>query len=108
MMNKVPVSQARSRNSSMVSSSAGTAASLPSGCPVTSATSRSTTDYGRPAPSVTVVAPTLSAGAARAADELAGYAAAGVERLILAPTGADWEHRYQLAADIQATAVTAR
>ena len=66
------------------------------------------TDYGRPAPSVTVVAPRLSAGAARARDELAGYAAAGVERLILAPTGADWEHGYRLAADIQATAVAAR
>jgi len=65
-------------------------------------------EFGRPAPSVTVVAPSLSADAARARTELAGYAAAGVERLILAPTGADWELGYRLAADIQATAVTAR
>jgi hypothetical protein len=65
-------------------------------------------DYGRPAPSVTVVAPRLSADVVRAGDELADYAAAGVERLILAPTGGDWEHGYRLAADIQATAVTAR
>jgi alkanesulfonate monooxygenase SsuD/methylene tetrahydromethanopterin reductase-like flavin-dependent oxidoreductase (luciferase family) len=69
---------------------------------------RFATDFGRPAPSVTVVAPRLSADAARAGDELADYAAAGVERLILAPTGADWERGYRLAADIQATAVTAR
>lgn len=66
-------------------------------------------DFGRPAPSVTVVAPSLSADAARAGAELADYAAAGAERVILAPTGPDWERGYRLAADIQAaTAVTAR
>lgn len=45
-----------------------------------------------------MVAPRLSADAARAGDELADYAAAGVERLILAPTGADWERGYRLGA----------
>ena len=65
-------------------------------------------EFGRPAPSVTVVAPSLSTDVARAGTELADYAAAGVERVILAPTGADWELGYRLAADIQAAAVTAR
>ncbi|HEY2553324.1 MAG TPA: LLM class flavin-dependent oxidoreductase [Streptosporangiaceae bacterium] len=59
-------------------------------------------DLGRPAPSVTVVAPSLAADQARAGAELASYAAAGVERVVLAPTGADWESDYQRAAGIQA------
>jgi len=62
-------------------------------------------EFGRPAPGVTVIAPSLSTDAARAGAELADYAAAGIERVILAPTGADWELGYRFAADIQARTV---
>lgn len=56
--------------------------------------------YGRPTPAVTVVAPDLPADLAAAADLLAAYAAAGVERVILAPTGPDWERDYTAAAEL--------
>lgn len=65
-------------------------------------------ECGRPAPSVTVVAPGLSGDAARAGAELADYAEAGVERVIVAPSGADWERGYRLAADLRATVAAAR
>ncbi len=65
-------------------------------------------DCGRPAPGVTVVAPGLPDDVGRAGAELGGYAAAGVERVILAPAGTDWERGYRLAAGIQAATVTAR
>ena len=64
-------------------------------------------DAGRPAPGVTVMAPRLSDDVARAAAELAGYAAAGAERVILAPAGADWERGYRLAAGIRAAVESA-
>jgi hypothetical protein len=51
-----------------------------------------------------VVATGLSDDVARARAELAGYAAAGAERVILAPAGAGWERGYQFAADVQAAA----
>lgn len=58
-------------------------------------------EFRRQAPSVTVVATSMSADVARAGAELADYAAAGVERVILAPTGPDWQLSYRLAADLQ-------
>jgi hypothetical protein len=38
----------------------------------------------------------------RAAARLAEYEAAGVERVILAPTGADWRRDYEFAAKVRA------
>ncbi|OQO92007.1 flavin-dependent oxidoreductase [Saccharomonospora piscinae] len=57
---------------------------------------------GRPVPSATVVAPALDGSVARAARRLAEYAAAGTERVLLAPTGQDWRHDYSFAADLHA------
>jgi hypothetical protein len=54
----------------------------------------------------TLVSTSLSTDAARARADLADYAAAGVERVIVS-TGADWESGYRLAADLRDTAVTA-
>jgi alkanesulfonate monooxygenase SsuD/methylene tetrahydromethanopterin reductase-like flavin-dependent oxidoreductase (luciferase family) len=63
-------------------------------------------EFGRQVPGVTVVAPSLPGDAGGAGAELASYAAAGIERVILAPTGADWAAGYRLAADIQAAVPT--
>ncbi|MEU8899902.1 LLM class flavin-dependent oxidoreductase [Nocardia sp. NPDC048505] len=57
---------------------------------------------GRPTPRVTVVAPTLAADPRAAAAELTAYAAAGVERVILAPTGPDWRPGYAFARELRA------
>ncbi|GAA1526457.1 LLM class flavin-dependent oxidoreductase [Kribbella lupini] len=51
--------------------------------------------YERPRPSVSIVAPPDPAQAA-------AYGEAGVERLILAPSGAGWERDYEQAAELQA------
>ncbi|GAB4587034.1 LLM class flavin-dependent oxidoreductase [Nocardia sp. IFM 10818] len=59
--------------------------------------------YERPTPAVTIVAPALSADPREAAAELAAYEAAGVERVILAPTGPDWQRDYAFAADVRAS-----
>lgn len=56
--------------------------------------------HGRQTPAVTVVAPTLSTDPRRAADELLAYEAAGVERVVLAPTGPDWRSDYAFAAEV--------
>lgn len=59
-------------------------------------------EEGRPAPRATVVAPALDdddPGAA--AERLLAYAAAGTERVILAPTGRDWHEDYEFAARIR-------
>ncbi|WP_433591318.1 LLM class flavin-dependent oxidoreductase [Nocardia sp. CA-145437] len=58
--------------------------------------------YGRQTPAVTVVAPALSAEPRAAADELVAYEAAGVERVVLAPTGPDWRNDYAFAAGVRA------
>ncbi|MEU1205645.1 LLM class flavin-dependent oxidoreductase [Nocardia sp. NPDC005825] len=58
--------------------------------------------HGRLTPAVTVVAPALSTDPRRAADELVAYEAAGVERVVLAPTGPDWRSDYAFAADVRA------
>ncbi|MFD0363416.1 LLM class flavin-dependent oxidoreductase [Nocardia sp. GCM10030253] len=59
--------------------------------------------HGRPTPAVTVVAPSLSADPGQAAEQVAAYAAAGVERLTLAPTGPDWQRDYEFAAKLVTT-----
>ncbi|MBH0779285.1 LLM class flavin-dependent oxidoreductase [Nocardia bovistercoris] len=56
--------------------------------------------YGRPVPAITVVAPELPTDVTAAADRLAEYAAAGVERVVLAPSGPDWERDYTFAAEL--------
>ncbi|MFC9995217.1 LLM class flavin-dependent oxidoreductase [Nocardia sp. NPDC127526] len=58
--------------------------------------------YERPTPAITVVAPALPAEPRRAAAALAAYEAAGVERVILAPTGPDWQRDYAFAAELGA------
>ncbi|MFE3758152.1 LLM class flavin-dependent oxidoreductase [Nocardia tengchongensis] len=58
--------------------------------------------HHRPTPTVTVVAPALPADPHQAAATLAAYETAGVERVILAPTGQDWRRDYAFAADLRA------
>lgn len=57
-------------------------------------------ELGRPPLRATVVAPTLDDDPARAAEQLAAYEQAGVERIILPPTG-DWHHDYDRAAALK-------
>ncbi|GGK48157.1 hypothetical protein GCM10011591_19370 [Nocardia camponoti] len=57
--------------------------------------------HNRPTPAITVVAPALSTDPRLAADELAAYEAAGVERVVLAPTGPDWQRDYAFAAEVR-------
>ncbi len=59
-------------------------------------------DRGRPVPRATVVGPALDTGPRRAARQLSAYAAAGTERVILAPSGASWQHDYEFAGKLQA------
>jgi len=59
-------------------------------------------DHGRASIKATAVAPELDSDPRRAAERLAAYEAAGVERVILAPTGADWRHDYERAAELRA------
>lgn len=61
-----------------------------------------TAALGRPLPRATVVGPALDADPGKAAAQLAGYAEAGAERVILAPSGADWERDYELAGKLLA------
>ncbi|MGW4350513.1 LLM class flavin-dependent oxidoreductase [Nocardia sp. NPDC004582] len=58
--------------------------------------------HGRRTPTVTVVAPALSTDPRQAVDELAAYETVGVERVVLAPTGADWRSDFAFAADVRA------
>lgn len=59
-------------------------------------------ERGRPAPRATVVAPALAADPKQAADQLSAYVAVGTERVILAPTGPDWQRDYEFAAKLRA------
>ncbi|MCP2319148.1 Luciferase-like monooxygenase [Nocardia amikacinitolerans] len=59
--------------------------------------------FGRRAPTITVVAPPLPTATAQAADQLAEYATAGAERVILAPSPTGWEASYEFAAELQQT-----
>ncbi len=56
----------------------------------------------RPAPKATIVGPTLDVDPKQAAARLSAYAAAGTERVILAPTGPDWQRDYEFAATVRA------
>lgn len=58
--------------------------------------------HHRSTPTMTVVAPALPADPHRAAATLSAYETAGVERVILAPTGQDWRRDYAFAADLRA------
>lgn len=58
--------------------------------------------YGRPTPKATVVGPALDADPGKAAARLSEYAAAGTERVILAPNGPDWRWDYEFAARVRA------
>lgn len=58
--------------------------------------------YGRRAPKATIVGPTLDADPEAAAAQVHAYADAGTERVIVAPTGADWERDYEFAAKVRA------
>jgi alkanesulfonate monooxygenase SsuD/methylene tetrahydromethanopterin reductase-like flavin-dependent oxidoreductase (luciferase family) len=55
---------------------------------------------GRPVPRATVVGPVLDADLGKAAAQLAVYAEAGTERVILSPSGPDWQRDYELAAEL--------
>ncbi|GAB3432061.1 LLM class flavin-dependent oxidoreductase [Actinophytocola sediminis] len=59
-------------------------------------------DHDRPPIRATVVAPELADDPAVAAARLSAYEAAGVERVIFAPTGADWRPGYEFAARVRA------
>jgi alkanesulfonate monooxygenase SsuD/methylene tetrahydromethanopterin reductase-like flavin-dependent oxidoreductase (luciferase family) len=59
--------------------------------------------FGRAVPRLTVVGPALDADdAAKAAAQLAAYAEAGTERVILIPTG-DWQRDYERAGELLAS-----
>ena len=57
---------------------------------------------GRPVPRATVVGPALDTDPRKAATQLSAYAAAGTERVILAPSGTSWQHDYEFAGKLQA------
>jgi alkanesulfonate monooxygenase SsuD/methylene tetrahydromethanopterin reductase-like flavin-dependent oxidoreductase (luciferase family) len=59
--------------------------------------------FGRPVPGLTVVGPVLDADPGKAAGQLAAYAEAGTERVILIPTG-DWHRDYERAGELLALA----
>jgi alkanesulfonate monooxygenase SsuD/methylene tetrahydromethanopterin reductase-like flavin-dependent oxidoreductase (luciferase family) len=55
----------------------------------------------RPRPTVSIVAPPLDRTQAKAVEQLAAYGEAGVERVILAPSGDGWQRDYEWAAELQ-------
>jgi alkanesulfonate monooxygenase SsuD/methylene tetrahydromethanopterin reductase-like flavin-dependent oxidoreductase (luciferase family) len=57
---------------------------------------------GRPVPRASVVGPTLDDDPRKAAAQLSEYAAAGTQRVILAPSGAGWQHDYEFAGRLHA------
>lgn len=59
-------------------------------------------EHGRPAVRATVVGPAVDADPQRTARLLSAYEVAGVERVILAPTGADWRRDYEFAGKVRA------
>jgi alkanesulfonate monooxygenase SsuD/methylene tetrahydromethanopterin reductase-like flavin-dependent oxidoreductase (luciferase family) len=58
-------------------------------------------EHGRPTPRATVVGPSLDVDPGKAALHLSAYAEAGVERVILAPTGTAWRSDYEFAARLR-------
>lgn len=59
-------------------------------------------EHGRPTIPATIVGPDLGKDPELGAARLADYEAAGVERVILAPTGTDWQRDYEFAAEVGA------
>ena len=59
-------------------------------------------EQGRQALRATVVGPVLGSDPQQVAARLSAYEAAGAERVIFAPTGADWRHDYEFAAKARA------
>ena len=59
-------------------------------------------ELGRPVPRLTVVGPVLDADPGKAAAQLAAYAEAGTERVILIPSG-DWQRDYERAGELLAS-----
>jgi alkanesulfonate monooxygenase SsuD/methylene tetrahydromethanopterin reductase-like flavin-dependent oxidoreductase (luciferase family) len=59
-------------------------------------------EHGRPVPSASVVGPALDRDPGKAASQLAAYEAVGTERVILAPSGTDWQRDYEFAGLVQA------
>jgi alkanesulfonate monooxygenase SsuD/methylene tetrahydromethanopterin reductase-like flavin-dependent oxidoreductase (luciferase family) len=59
--------------------------------------------FGSPVPELTVVGPVLDADPGKAAAQLAAYAEAGTERVIMIPTG-DWQRDYERAGELVASA----
>jgi alkanesulfonate monooxygenase SsuD/methylene tetrahydromethanopterin reductase-like flavin-dependent oxidoreductase (luciferase family) len=58
--------------------------------------------HGRHVPGASVVGPALAADPGKAAAQLSAYAAAGTERVILAPSGAGWQQDYEFAGQLRA------
>jgi alkanesulfonate monooxygenase SsuD/methylene tetrahydromethanopterin reductase-like flavin-dependent oxidoreductase (luciferase family) len=58
--------------------------------------------HGRQVTRATVVAPALDTDAQKAAAQLSAYAASGTERVILAPSGSNWQRGYEFAGKLQA------
>ena len=58
--------------------------------------------YGRPAPYAVIVGPPVAEDPKQAAEQLAGYAEAGVREVFLVPRGADWHRAYEEAAAVRA------
>ena len=58
--------------------------------------------HNRPPPRASIVAPALDADPAKAAAQLSAYAAAGTERVIIAPSGLGWQHDYEFAGRLRA------
>lgn len=52
--------------------------------------------------STVVLATALDTDPGKAATQLSAYAAAGTERVILAPSGTSWQHDYEFAGNLQA------
>ncbi|WP_063040365.1 LLM class flavin-dependent oxidoreductase [Nocardia pseudovaccinii] len=59
-------------------------------------------EFDRPVPAVTVVAPALPADHSAAVESLAAHRDVGVERVILAPVGPQWQRDYENAAKLRA------
>jgi alkanesulfonate monooxygenase SsuD/methylene tetrahydromethanopterin reductase-like flavin-dependent oxidoreductase (luciferase family) len=57
---------------------------------------------GRPVPRATVVGAALSTDPGEAVAQLAAYAEAGTERVIVPPSGPDWRRAYEFAAKVRA------
>jgi alkanesulfonate monooxygenase SsuD/methylene tetrahydromethanopterin reductase-like flavin-dependent oxidoreductase (luciferase family) len=57
--------------------------------------------FGRSVPRLSVVGPVLDADRGKAAAQLAAYAEAGTERVILVPSG-DWQRDYERAGELLA------